>query len=696
MKNKQYLFAPMTLALCFQAYAQGTQANENDVESIVVIGTQDSGEISVGRNSLDADEQARSIQIFDEEFIQRLKPKNIESVVTLSSNIVFTGNNDGRENTFAIRGFDNAPVLRDGFRITSFGGITDPEIFNLERAEVLKGPDSIVYGEANPGGIINLVTKRPKNSNHTILSVETGSNPSFSPRFDVNRSSGNVAYRVVGLYDYDEGFRDYDNAEKRYSLVPSARWEPVDGTVFTYIGEYVEEDGPADFGTAMDQFGELTASIRQVNNHPSDTMDRDFYMTGLDFEQRLSESLTAEARVRYFDTEYKYSVLWLPGNYNPLNNQYARVAASQGQSTEEWAAQFNLFGEFEMGTVRNRFVAGLDYRDTDSVGGGVFGPAVMSVIDWRNPDYSEQPLTGNEDNLFPYGFADDSKRYAAFFQNHTDITDNLLVSLGVRYDDVETESLQFGMTDTTLNETDETVFQGAVRYRFNDSISIFANYSESFNPSSSRDRNGDLLEPEVGEGFEIGLKGKLLGEQLGYTAALFDITKTNVALGDPDFLFASVASGEQNVQGAEIDIYGNITEQLSITASLGYIDGEDENDQPMPRAVDFTSSAYITYTSNNNWDASFGWSYNDKRRVINNLMLTDEDDNVVFDGAVDLDAQLIFNAGFGYEKGSWRGQLNLSNLTDERYVANAFGSLGRSVHPGAPFEALFTLTYSME
>ena len=682
------------VVLCSGLSPSGLLAQDSEstqLENITILGTQDSGEVSVGRNSLSAAEQARSIQIFDQQFMSKLKPKNIQAVVTQSSNVVFTGNNDGRENTFAIRGFDNAPVLRDGFRINSFGGITDPEIFNLERVEVLKGPDSIVYGEANPGGIINLVTKRPEYSDHTIFSLEAGTNASFSPRFDVNRSHGTfLSYRVVGLYDHDEGFRNYTKDMERYSLTPSLRWKPKQGTVLTFLGEYVREDGPADFGTAMNRNGDLTASIHQVNNHPTDTFDRHFYMTGLDFEHRVSDSLTAELRLRHFDTEYQFSMLWLPNSYDPDTRIYRRVAASQGQQTEEWATQLNLFGEFDLGNMSNRFVVGLDYRDTSSSGGGRYNPGIVSLIDWGNPDYSEQPLTGTEENLPRYGFEEESERYGVFVQNHIDITDRLLVSLGIRYDNVDTVAVPYGQTDVTKNKTDKTVYQAAVRYRFNDAVSVFANYSESFNPAVNRDRNGKLLEPEVGEGFEFGIKGKLIGS-LGYTAAFFDITKNNVSIADPDpdFSFAYIAAAEQTSKGFEVDIYGGLTDALEINASLGFIDSEDENGHDLPRSTDLTSSAFITVRPTNKLDVSFGYTYTDER-----LVISDENNDGVFNDQVSLDPQFILNAAFGYEVGAWRAQLNIANLTDERYVANAFGSLGRSVHPGPPIEALFTLTYS--
>ncbi|MEM8547509.1 MAG: TonB-dependent siderophore receptor [Pseudomonadota bacterium] len=662
---------------------QPVQADaDQSVEEIIVYGTQDSGLASVGRNALTASEQARSVQIFDDDLLQAFKPERLEDVLTLSSNVVFFGNNDGRETAFVVRGFQSAPILRDGFRITSFGGVTDPEIFNLDRVEVLKGPDSIVYGEANPGGIINLVTKRPVKDNFTVLSMEVGTDSQYSPRVDWNRTLGDdLGVRVVGMYETDDTFRDYENPIERRSLQPSLRWQPRDGTVITYVGEYVDEDRHADFGTAMSPEGELTAPRSQVNNHPADTFDRHFYMTGIDFEQALSDRMTVEARLRHFDAEYEYSVLWLPFTYDPATSQYTRAAASQGQDTEEWAAQLNLFGEFELGSMLNRFTLGVDYRDTDSAGGGVFGFFIQSTIDWNDPDYSEQPLSG--EGLPPYGFSDTSERYGVFLQNHTNITEKLLLSLGVRYDNVETVPDGGGPT----NKTDETIFQIGAKYDFNEAIGVYANFSESFTPQTSRDINQQLLEPEVGEGYEIGIKGALFNNRLTYTLAAFDITKNNVAvpdLNDPSG-FASIADGEQTSEGIELDIAGQIGDRFSITAGVGFTNTENEDGEDILGAADFSGSFFASYQFTPNWSASLGLEH-----VGDRLVVYDFGGQPIF-----LDPHNIVNAAVQYDNGPWRAQVNFSNLLDEEYIDAAWGGLGRSVHPGAPNQTLLTVTYEM-
>lgn len=655
---------------------------EDERRTIVVTGTQLKSEASVSRNALDKDEQARSLQIYDEEVIERVNPATLGDIVTLSANVTFDGTNDGRESGFVIRGFGAAPVLRDGFRVTTFGGVADPELFNLESVEVLKGPDSILYGESSPGGLINLRTKRPLDENRTLLQVEVGSNPSISPRFDVNRVAGDVAFRVVGLYEYDDNWRAYDTANRKYSLVPTFRWDSGAGTVVTVLGEVVLEDIAADFGTAVDSNGRLTAPIKQVNNHPTDTFERDFYSVGIDFEQGLTQGLTAEARVRYFDATYDYGNILLPVAYDEVNNIYTRSAADQDNSNKEWAAQFNLFGDFDVGSLRNRFTLGADYRNSDTLGSTLFDPVTPYLLDWANPDYSQLPPPSN--TIPDFGtFGTETDRYGIFFQNHLNITPQLLISTGVRYDKVKEKG---------GGSVDNTSFQIGGRYEFSEQLSVFASFSEAFEPTTTTfDVNGDLLPPTTGQGWEAGIKGRLFDGRLSYTAAYFDIEKDNVPLPDPNNPLFSVASGVQKAHGAEFDISGQVTDAWSIILSAGFTDTEDENGFEFLSAGDFTSALFTTYQIDDNWGVSLGYEYVGERAFI-----PDPDGDGSDADAINIPDHFILNAAVNYEKGPFRAQLNVTNLTDERYVdAASFGFQARGNYPGAPLQAMLTLTYDL-
>ena len=218
-------------------------------------------------------ELPRSVQIISDELIDAVDPYAIEDVLTLASNTAFLGDNDGRENSFVMRGFQGTPILRDGFRIETFGGISDPELFNVERIEVLKGPDSILYGESDPGGLVNMVVKRPLGTPHATLSLRSNSFGSFSPRVDAGGGGERMRFRLLGLYKNDDGWRDYDRNNKRTFLAPSVTFALGEATELTLIAEFTDDDYQADFGTAIDP-GRKAHRRPQTGQQPPPGHDR--------------------------------------------------------------------------------------------------------------------------------------------------------------------------------------------------------------------------------------------------------------------------------------------------------------------------------------------------------------------------------------------------------------------------------------
>ncbi|MEM7665514.1 MAG: TonB-dependent receptor [Pseudomonadota bacterium] len=670
-----------------------TQADADYSEGLIIVtGSQSEGEVSVGRNALKKEEQPRSIQIYDDELVQDLKPRALEDLVTLSANVTFDGNNDGREVRFNIRGFDNAPILRDGFRVNTFGGVSNPELWNLERVEVLKGPDSIVYGEASPGGIINLRTKRPTKENFVLFQVEGGTNPSFSPRFDINLASdsGVVSGRLVGLYEIDDGFRNFDNPIETYSVSPSLRIDPTDSTIITFIGEATVEEGQSDFGIVLDEDGELAVPRDFVISHPQDENKREFYMAGVDIEQRIVSGLTAEGRIRYFESTFQYNNLLLPFRYIPGSGTVLRVPAIQGNDSDELALQFNLFGEFDLGSTRHRFTAGVDYRDSFTQTTTGFDPSTAFPLDINNPDYSILPPTGP---LPPFpGPPQDQERVGVFLQYYFNPIENLLLSGGIRYDDVEIVDSDTGAFSI---DTTNTSLQAGARYEFSEEISVFGSYSESFQPTSTLDLFNETLPPAVGEGYEVGLKGVVF-DRFAYALSYFDITNTNLPLpptqqqlDQPGVVnpLGSVAAGEQTSRGVDLDVSGDITDKWSMIFSIGYVDGEGVDGLRLPNVADFTSALFTRYDFNANWGFAVGYEIVGER-----LAVADLDGDPTTNDPLEVDSHFVANAAVYYSHDIFDAQLNISNLFDANYV-DSVGGLARQNYGGPPFEAVLTVNF---
>lgn len=692
-------FALRAIAFFFMvpgaAYSQsGTDAA---LEELVVHGQGVVRDTSIGRNLLEAREMSRSVTIIEETIIDELKPKALEDVLSLSSNVSFLGDSDGRESSFVMRGFQQPPLLRDGFRVESFGGVAEPELYNLDRIEILKGPDSILYGESNPGGLVNMHIKRPLRQAHADFELQVGTQTSVSPRIDVGGGFGDsdvVRYRLVGLYSQDQGWRDFNSDNKRIFVAPSLAWQINDQALLTLLAEVTEDDFQADFGSAIGINGELLAPPEQVNNDPDDTIKRHAQSGGFDLDYRFSGEWQMELRGRVFDNGYEYSALFLPFGLDQQSLIYLRVPAQQEQLNKENALQLNISGQFDLAGLRNRLSMGIDYRDTTTENQTRFDPTTASFLDWRNPDYSEpKPVENDIPRANGFYQNDDIKRAGLFAQNHLNLSERFMFSVGIRFDDIERKPI--GESTSAAQDYDNTSSQIGLRYDVSDLTSIYANYSESFAPNFVLDKNNNVLDPELGDGYELGLKGRLLNSDLDYTIAYFNITKNNVAITDfsarptdPNPL-GSIASGEQKSSGIEVDFNGSLIEGLDLMGSFGYSKTEDENGADIVGAADYTAALLAIYQLSDRWRVGAGFEYVGNRLVISDPNFDGDTSDSVF-----LEDHIVLNAHMAYRVDRWQYQLNISNLSDQDYIDAAWGSLSRGVHPGEKRQATVTVKYS--
>jgi iron complex outermembrane receptor protein len=383
---------------------------------------------------------------------------------------------------------------------------------------------------------------------------------------------------------------------------------------------------------------------------------------------------------------------------------YLRVPAQQEQDNEEHAFQLNLTGDFGIGGMRNRLFVGVDYRDTSTAGQTRFDPTTPYFLDWRNPDYSQLPPP-LESIPVAEGFyaVDDIERIGLYLQNHLSLTENTVVSLGARRDEVDRDPRPG--SSSTAQDISQTSFQGGVIHALNDAVSVFASYSESFTPNYELDRFGDVLEPTTGDGWEVGLKGDLFDGRLGFSTAYFDITEQNVATPDPNAgpsdpnPFGSIATGEQRGRGFEIDFSGLLANGIEVFGAYGYTDSEitrsNNGDQGLAvvGAPDHTASLWGSYRLAGNLltglDVSLGVQYVGERLAVGDPNFDGDTSDAVF-----VDDYVLLNAAFGYQLGKWEFALNVNNLTDEEYVDAAWGGLARSVHAGAPREVVGTVIYN--
>ena len=628
-----------------------------------------------------------SIQVIPQQVLEDQQVTRLDEALSNVSGVTFGGTFVNTSLNFNIRGFD-APTLRNGFR--DFGGFTgvSPTITNLERVEVLKGPASILYGEVQPGGLINLVTEQPLSEPTYELAARVGNRGVFQPQVDLSgpiTPDQRLLYRLNASYFHDDGFTDFDQDIKQTFVAPVLAWQISERTNLTINAEYLNDQQPFETGLVAFGDGVVDVPFDRIISEPDNFTDSELFRIGYDLKHDFNEQWHIRNAFEYSNRDLQ-NVSALPLDFDETTGFVTRFPSQQELDTENFSLQTNIVGEFATGSVGHTLLAGVDLNrteDSEVTGFDFFTPSFLDIF---NPVYGL--VTIDEENL-PL-FADNdiqTDRLGIYLQDQIDITDNLILLAGIRYDTVEQETTNNPTdldpigSETTQNDDAWTPRVGIV-YQPADFLSLFASYSQSFTPNLGTTAAGDPLEPEEGEGFEVGIKAELLEGDLLATLAYFDITRQNVATPDPLDPFSSVATGKQRSQGVELDIVGEIMPGWNIIASYAYTNARVTEDNVIPdgnglfNAPEHSASLWTTYeiTSGELQGLGFGAGFN---------FVGERDGDL--DNSFVLDDYFLTNAGVFYRRDNWRFALNAKNLFDVDYIAASNNSRTSGLEPGAPF-----------
>lgn len=639
---------------------------------------------TISRSQLEADELTRPVQVYDRSVIEDIQPARIEQVFTLSPNVTYQGTGDGRDNSFVIRGFANSDLITDGFQYLS--SIADPEVYNFEQMEVMKGADSILYGASSPGGLISVTSKRAGINAVNQAVLEMDSFGGVSPKIDLNgrlNEAGTANFRLVGVYANKPSWRQFDTNAERVFIAPSMRVNFSEATQLMVFAEFTDDEKYNDMGTAINPAGNAVAPLDVPTTNPSDTFITDQTIVGADLTHHFGETWTAQLKGRYLEGGLDFGKIWLPFTY--AADRVIRVPATQANEHDETTLQANLLGDLSLAGMRHRITLGIDWSDGFDKYEGCFDPSTRDLLDLNNPVYPD-PIPACDTTLLPNTVVYSTPgtnfdKFGVFFQDTISFNDHWHLNIGMRQQQAKAASAG-GAYDVQYDES-KFIPQIGLMFDINDTLSAYASHSESFTPSSAKDRNQNILPPEEGKGWQAGFKGSINDGLLTWNAAYFDVVKTNVAMADPEVPFASIASGKQHSHGLEFDAMGRLTEQLYVLASYGWLETKDKGSnygKDLIGAPNHTSSVWLSYTINDEWLIGGGYQFVGERAASANNMAT-------------LDAYTLLNAAVTWQRDDWRIQLNLNNLTDEEYIESSIGSLARLNYPGDPFNAVLNVMY---
>ncbi|MCS5704876.1 TonB-dependent siderophore receptor [Synechococcus sp. FGCU-3] len=648
-----------------------------------------------------------SIQSVNQDVLQKQQAITLQealrNVSSVNQGVTFGGINTA----LTIRGLGGnavgAKVLRDGYQLYSnFQGI--PEINNLSRIEVLKGPSAILYGQGEPGGIINLVQKRATGEKFFDINVQGGStNGLFRPTLDASgtlNENGSVAFRIPASYQYFDSYRGFDNAFQKTATAPTLLWKANERTEVEIIAEYVNNTTPADFGITKFGTGVANVPVSRVTNDPSDTVTNNFYNIGYKIDYKLNDDWNLSNGFRYLNYNYNYGVVALPLGVSPFDNALlSRAFVTQKYNSNSYSLYTKLTGKFKTGAVEHKLLTSIDLNTSNSVD-NFKGDNQQALIDSFFPSFNVfNPVYGPKPNqsalvnaTVTEGF---SNRIVATVQDQFTIGGKLIAVAGVSYNGVYQQGQAQGdlIGTTPYGPTSQSFSAWTPRagllYKLNDAFSLFANYSTGFAPVNILVGASNVPKPITSNGYEVGAKASLLGEKLLATLTWFGTTRNNVVVANPNNPLASIQIGSQKSQGLEFDIVGKLAPGLDLIANYSYIDAFVADDaevrsfvgKQLPGVPTNQSNLWLNYTFQQGSLAGLGLG------VGYSLVGNRQGDLA---NTFTIGSYGLVNAAISYEwaEKKYRVALNFNNIGNTKYISGTFGSGSTGLEVGSPFAVI--------
>ncbi|WP_431484872.1 TonB-dependent siderophore receptor [Pseudomonas solani] len=591
------------------------------------------------------------------------------------------------------RGFAPTPLYLDGAYLPyagSLGGAPQIDPYTLERVEVLKGPSSVLYGQNQPGGVVNMVSKRPTTEQRSQVKFGLGSYHRVNGAFDTSGpidEEKQFSYRLVGLAKKGNEQVAHTNNE-RLLLAPSLTWAPSEDTSLTLLAQIQRDDGLFDY-QALPMVGSL---VRGPNGQKIDRdffagdskyndYKRDQYILGYDFTQSLTDDLKFRSTARYIDVRDRYKGFYLRSFATDTNGdtdytRANRVKLDWQQHNTAYTLDNNLEFKFNTGALEHTTLAGIDYRHFNRKYDGYNAYNVLPVDLYGKNNYNTSSLTPVLDTKW-----DNTIRQIGLYAQDQIKLDSWILTIGGRKDWAEVENKDL-LADTITEQRDHK-FTGRVglTYVTDFGLAPYVSYSESFLPTvgtAAPERGGKAFEPTEGEQYEVGVKYQPYEKTL-ITAAVFQIEQKNVLTGDVEYPQYQSQQGEVRSRGIELEVKSSI-ENIDVLAAATYIDsfytketyGNEDNRSEAQAPV--SATAWVDYHFVQAPLAGLTWGVGARytgRKPGDAANSFHTPSYVVYDTTLSYDLGKLSSDMRGLQ-----ASLNVQNLFDREYVSDCNYSFG--------------------
>ena len=630
-------------------------------------------------------EAPRSISVVTRQQMDDRNVQNIDDAVRYMPGIVASSyGSDTRADWLRVRGFEPTQFL-DGLPLPK-GVYANPkqETWNLDRLALLRGPASSVYGQTPPGGMLDMVSRRPSAESSSEIQVEYGSDNHRQINF---ASTGKIDEDGRFLYGLSAVVRDsgtqIDHVDnKRYNIAPSLTWNIDDDTKFTLLTQFTRDDTGITSQFLPIQGTKIRSPLGDISHHKNlgdpdwEYYDRTYYALGYAFEHRLNDVWQFKQNLRYTKSDLSFQAL-TPGAYPftqvDAQGNVGRSSTSVDEDISQFAVDNNFQADFATGDVGHTLLIGLDHQRTNTNYTSIFGDGLTTNV--NNPVYGLPIVRPPRSDAF-YDYDQKTYQTGLYVQDQMYI-DQWRLTLGGREDWVHTGTKFFNKGDATNTERDKKFSaNAAISYVFDNGIVPYLSYAESFQPTSNATASPtDSFKPTEGQQWELGIKYQPPGSNTLLTAAVYTLTQKNVSVTTTNSNNVSITSqtGEVKVKGLELEAVSDVTENLKVIAAYTLAKSEVQDGafkgnrlQLMPNQQ---ASLWTDYTWHTGVLDGFGVgggvrytgnTYGDQA----NTKLGKADAFTVFDAAVHYDLGRLDNSLKGASLA-----LNATNLFDKDYIS---------------------------
>jgi catecholate siderophore receptor len=617
-----------------------------------------------------------------------IKDQNMQSIADTVRYVpgVGTAQGEGNRDNPIFRGSSsNADMYVDGIRddVQYFR-----DLYNIERVDVLKGPNAMVFGRGGSGGLINRASKMADWSNTREMNVQFGAFDKYRLTGDIDHAiNDSFAVRLTSLWENSRSYRDGVDAG-RWGVNPTVSWRPSDQTKVTLGYEHFEDDRTADRGISSFGGRPVDTDVSTFFGDPNRSrtgVTVDAFNALLDHD--FGNGLSIRNRTRYASYDKFYQNIY-PGAVNVAGTQVAISAYNNANLRENFFNQTDLTFGLETGPFKHKFLTGMEFgrQENDNFRNtGYFtdigANATSASVSLANPSYNGAVTfrqSGTDANN--HGVTTIA---AGYVQDQIELSKHWRAIMGLRYDRFEVDFRNNRNGQEFATHDDLVSPRGGLIYKpFGDDFSLYANYSIAYVPRAgdqlaSLTLTNAALKPEEYRNYEVGAKWDIHPD-LSATLALYQLDRLNALATDPNNPAISFLVDGQRTRGIELGLSGNITDAWKVMGGYAFQNGEFTKSlsasakagNTLAQVPEHTFSLWNRYDITQQWGVGLGSVYRGK-------MYAATDNTVTLPGFLRFDAAVYYKATKNIQL-----QVNIENLLDKKYYANADNNT--NITPGSP------------